>query len=331
MIEAKDNLRTDLLMALCKNIDNKDYQDVANVVDMVFANYNIFKTETEIQAYEDTNEKIIKKFIAVKKLEGLSDNTLKQYYRAINHLLQNVVKNISDVTTDDIRFYLAMYSQNGASKATVDNERRFLSTFFNWTTLENYVLKNPMLKIKRIKQDKKVKKAFTDEEIERLRANCITRRERALIEFLLCTGLRVSEVSNLLIKNVDFNKSECVCFGKGNKERIVFISEKCMYYILDYLDCRTENSKYLFCNNRNDKLSKSSIEGSLNKIALRANVNNVYPHRFRRTFATNASNKGMPIQYIKSLMGHEKIDTTMIYCDVNIDKLKSEYVRINCN
>lgn len=325
----KEQLRNEILSLVCGYVDDEKWRDLATKIDIVLNDYNISANKAELVKFDDSDEKIINQFVASKRLEGLSENTLKQYCRAINHLIEKIGKHLRDINTNDIRFYLAMYQESGACKATVDNERRYFSSFFTWLTDEDYIVKNPMSKIKRIKQETKVKKAFSDNDIERLRLSCKSKRSRALLEFLLSTGCRVGEVVNLSLKDVNFQKQECIVYGKGGKERVVYISDRCMFYLNAYLQSRKHNGIYLFTNNRCGNLSKSSIQGILKRIGECSGVDNVHPHRFRRTFATNALNKGMPIQHIQCLMGHTKIETTLIYCNIDTELVKTEHRRVS--
>lgn len=264
------------------------------------------------------------------RLEGHSDRTLEQYRDAVVKLLEDIPKDFAEIRTNDIRFHLAKYqSTHKVSSVTVDNKRRFLSTFFAWLTAEEIISKNPMLRIKRIKQKKVDKKPFSAAEMEKIRDCLKTSREKALVEFMLSTGCRVSEVAHLRMENIDFRTGECTVLGKGNKERTVYISDNAMYYLQRYLAERSWNaSSPLFLNKRGTGMSKCSIEHLVRQIGRRAGVEKVHPHRFRRTMATNAAKRGLPIQYIQAILGHSKIDTTMIYCNVNKESVKAAYLKV---
>ena len=264
------------------------------------------------------------------RLEGHSDRTLEQYRDAVVKLLEDIPKDFAEIRTNDIRFHLAKYqSTHKVSSVTVDNKRRFLSTFFAWLTAEEIISKNPMLRIKRIKQKKVDKKPFSAAEMEKIRDCLKTSREKALVEFMLSTGCRVSEVAHLRMENIDFRTGECTVLGKGNKERTVYISDNAMYYLQRYLAERSWNaSSPLFLNKRGTGMSKCSIEHLVRQIGRRAGVEKVHPHRFRRTMATNAAKRGLPIQYIQAILGHSKIDTTMIYCSVSKESVKEAYFKV---
>ena len=308
-------------------------KDVVEQVDRALIgllnNYAIVKKTNEVAIYDNTNYKILGRYVAALRLEGKSEATIEQYQRAINKFMDNIGKPIKEVTTNDIRYHLSMYqSIRKVSKGTLDTERRYLSAFFTWLTAEEYIIKNPMLRIKKVKEDKKIKKAFDDCEIEKLRENCQTKREKALIEFLLSTGCRVSEVVGVDVKDIDFGKKECTVFGKGSKERTVYLTEKAIYYLQEYLDSRKKESHVLFANKSGKRWSKQSIEKCLKNLGKRAMVDKVHPHRFRRTFATNALNKGMPIQYVQRILGHKSMDTTLIYCVLDMESIKLEHRKV---
>lgn len=305
-------------------------REVTERIDMavtsLFMKYRVEEQCTEVACVDGTGEVLLKRYIATLKLEGKSDDTLVQYNRSIRTFIENIQKNISDITTNDIRYYLANYQRRGIKKSTLDNERRYLSAYFAWLTAEEYILKNPMLRIKKIKQDKLQKKAFSDSDIENLREKS-NAKERALIEFLLSTGCRVSEVVRLDIKDVNFMKGECVVMGKGSKERTVYLSERAMYYLNIYLSSRKE-SNVLFTNRSGERWSKQSIEKCLKKLGERSGVANVHPHRFRRTFATNALNRGMKLQNVQRILGHTSMDTTLIYCVLDAENVKMEHRQV---
>ena len=305
-------------------------REVTKRIDMavtsLFMKYRVEEQSTEIIVLDDTNEKLLQRYIATLKLEGKSDETLAQYYRSVRNFMESIQKNVADITTNDIRYYLVQYQNRGVKKSTLDNERRNLSAYFSWLTAEEYIIKNPMLRIKKIKQDKLQKKAFSESDIERLRENANV-KERALIEFLLSTGCRVSEVVNLDLQDIDFAKGECTVFGKGRKERTVYLSERCKYYFGEYLSSRKE-SLVAFANRSGNRWSKQSIEKCLRKLGKKAGVATVHPHRFRRTFATNALNRGMKLQNVQKILGHTSMDTTLIYCVVDEDNVKMEHKNV---
>lgn len=325
----EEQLRQELLRAVMRVLG----EEASNRLDMTFSvilhKYNVENKQTEVAIYDDSNMRIVKNYIAALRLEGKSEKTIDQYYRIVCNFLKAIGKHIKKILTGDIRYYLARYlTDRKVQKSTLDNQRRGLSAFFGWLATEGYIDKNPMLRVKRIKVDYKIKKAFSDMEVEQLREAANTAKEKALIEFLLSTGCRVTEVSRLHIQDIDFSKKECVVYGKGNKERKVYLTDKCLFYLNLYLTTRNEESTSLFTNRNHYGMTKGNIETLLRKIGKRAGVNKVHPHRFRRTFATNAINKGMPVQYVQKILGHKSLNTTMIYCNLDEDNIKMEHRRV---
>jgi site-specific recombinase XerD len=275
---------------------------------------------------------LLKLFIFVNK--KYSEGTLEQYALAIDMLLADIGKRLPDIKTNDIRYHLAMYqTTRNVEKATVDNRRRNLSSFFSWLAKEEIIIKSPMIRIAKIKSEVEVKLPFSDDDIEKMRcATMVTRnskRDRALIEFMLTTGCRVSEIVNLDISHVNFLREEAIVKGKGNKERKVYISRTAMHYLQEYISDREINADSpLFANKFGKRWSKQSIEKLIKSIAKKVEVDNAHPHRFRRTFATNALNKGMPVQCLQKILGHQSLDVTMRYCTVDDDTARIEHRRV---
>lgn len=327
----EEKFRVELLGILGRCMGKEQIREVDMALTALLQKYEVVERCTDLALMnEQSNDKILNTYIASMRLEGHSEHTLEQYSDAVRKLLQDIPKDFSEIRTNDIRYHLARYqSTHKVSAVTVDNKRRFLSTFFAWLTAEEIIPKNPMLRIKRIKQKQTDKKPFSAAEMEKIRDSLQTEREKALVEFLLSTGCRVSEVANLQIGNIDFRAGECTVLGKGNKERTVYISDNAMYYLQKYLAGRMISAADpLFVNDRGRAMSKCSIEQLAHKIGERSGVENVYPHRFRRTMATNAMNRGLPIQYIQAILGHSKIDTTMIYCSVSKEAVKAAYLKV---
>lgn len=326
----EEQLRKDLLMAVTKILGEDTANRLEVAFTMVLYKYKVEGKSTDIVVYDDSNNRIIKNYVASLRLEGKSELTIDQYYRIINIFLKVIGKPIKQINTGDIRYYLAKYmADRRVEKTTLDNQRRAISAFFSWLTAEEYIDRNPMLRIKKIKIDKRVKKSFSDIELEQLRNYTQNIKEKALMEFLLSTGCRVTEVARLHIQDIDFNKNEAVVYGKGDKERVVYISDRSMYYLRLYLDNRKEEtSTSIFLNRNHYGMTKHNIEVLFAKLGERAGVNKVHPHRFRRTFATRALRRGMSLQNLQKLMGHEKIETTMGYCDVAEIGVQMEFIKI---
>lgn len=320
-----DELKNEILFEMEDYLSEKKLRKLEDILDSVISDYQIYHLLTEKD--KASNKNILMAYIDSMNLEGKSPKTIDQYKNAVLKLLEDVEKCIPDITTTDIRNHLSTYQQtHNLSKVSIDNKRRCLSAFFSWLTVEEYIDKNPMLRIKKIKQEKIIKRPFTDSELERIRDATTTEKDIALIEFLLSTGCRVSEVSACRITDIDIDRKECIVFGKGSEERKVFLSERCVFRLNKYLRKREVfPPQPLFLNNRGGKMSKESIEKLLKKIEVRSCVENIHPHRFRRTCATNLLNKGMPIQSVQKILGHKSLDTTMQYCCVDEENIRNEH------
>ena len=275
-----------------------------------------------------TNQEYLRLFLEAKNIEGCSSRTI-QYYRVTIEKLLNCCKvPIRRVTTEDIRTYLSQYQKvNNCSKVTVDNVRRNISSFFSWLEEENYILKSPMRRIHKIRTNQQVKDIITDEEIEELRDHCLCRRDLAMIDLLYSTGIRVGELVNLNRDDVDFDARECVVFGKGGKERKVYFDAKAKLHLLNYIESRRDDNPALFVtlDSPHDRLMVSGVEIRLRKLGRRVDIEKVHPHKFRRTMATRAIDKGMPIEQVQKILGHSQIDTTMRYAMVNQSNVKASH------
>ena len=271
------------------------------------------------------NTKIVDDFISTKSIEGCSKQTLKSYRDALEKFVTLASKNFEEISSQDIKEYLVNYQlQHEISNRSLDNIRRIFSTFFNFMEDEDYINKNPMKKIHRIKSEISVKKPFTDDDIVRLTDVCRTARELAIIDFLNYTGVRVSELCKLNREDIDFDRREGIVYGKGNKQRVIYINSNVKVHLLKYLEDRVDSSKALFVTERAPytRVTKSGIEQLCATIGIRAKVDGVYPHRFRRTLATRLINRGVPIEQVQTILGHTKIDTTLIYAKVNEANVK---------
>ena len=333
MGNTEEVFRSEIMQSMIGIIDKEQMDKLGNVLTTLFTRYKVDNRCTEVGFVDGTNDNLKKRFIASLRLEGKSEATLRQYEMVIRMFFDDVQKNVTDITTNDIRYHLAMYqSTRRVSNATIDNRRRILSSFFSWLTKEEYIDKNPILRISKIKSEVEVKIPFSHVDVEKMKVCAsLTRngkRDRALIEFLMSTGCRVSEVVELDLDNVDFRKGECIVHGKGNKDRKVYLTDVCIEYLKEYLTNRKKQSDILFTNRNGDRWSKQSIEKIIKTIAQMAEVKNAHPHRFRRTFATNALNRGMPVQHLQKILGHKSLDTTMIYCQVDDDLIKFEHKKV---
>ena len=281
--------------------------------------------------YKDSpsNKDLLKLFETSKNVEGCSPKSMKYYLYILKAFFEKVATPAKEITTDDIRNYLDSFSSETVSKVSMDNIRRVLSSFFAWLEEEDYIRKNPVKRIHKIKSIKTIKQAYTDENIENLKDNCSSLRDKVIIELLSSTGMRVGELVNLNITSVDFENKECIVLGKGSKQRKVYFDSKTKIHLQHYLDSRIDKNEALFVSMFKpfNRLQISGVEIMLRKLGLKANIAKVHPHRFRRTLATKAIDKGMPVEQVQVLLGHTKIDTTMHYAIVDQTNVKNSYRR----
>lgn len=275
-----------------------------------------------------SNDDLTKLFIDSKKLEGCSENTIKYYISTIELMLRGINKHINEIETQDLRNYLANYqSNNNSSKVTIDNIRRILSSFFSWLEDEDYIIKSPVRRIKKVKSPITIKETYSDEELEMMRDSVKNNRDLALIDILASTGMRVGELVKLNIEDIDFQERECIVIGKGNKERIVYFDARTKIHLKNYINSRKDLNKALFVSLKAPyhRMSINGIELRLRKIGERLRIRKVHPHKFRRTLATVAIDKGMPIEQVQRLLGHEKVDTTLKYAMVKQSNVKTAH------
>lgn len=290
----------------------------------------IIKTfaENEVKKCNISNDEFLDLFLAAKRVEGCSLRTIQYYNVTIKHLFSQIDKNVRKISTEEIRLYLSNYQKiNNCSNVTVDNVRRNISSFFSWLEEEDYILKSPMKRIHKIKTKTVVKNTISDEGIEKLRDNCREIRDLAIIDLLYSTGIRVGELVNLNIDDIDLEGRECVVYGKGDKERRVYFDAKAKVHLKKYLDTRIDDNTALFVtlDAPYDRLKISGVEIRLRQLGRRLNLERVHPHKFRRTMATRAIDKGMPIEQVQRILGHSQIDTTMQYAMVNQNNVKSSH------
>lgn len=277
-----------------------------------------------------SNEGYLKMFIDAKQIEGCSARTLQYYQVTVEHLLKNIDIPIRKVTTDEIRTYLAEYQQrNNCSKVTVDNVRRNISSFFSWLEEEDYILKSPMRRIHKIKTKQPVKEIISDEVIEMLRDHCRCTRDLAMIDLLYSTGIRVGELVGLNISDIDFEERECIVYGKGDKERRVYFDAKAKLHLQNYIKTRNDTNPALFVtlDAPYERLKISGVEIRVRELGRKLNIEKIHPHKFRRTMATRAIDKGMPIEQVQKILGHSQIGTTMQYAIVNQNNVKTSHRR----
>lgn len=285
-------------------------------------------SENTIQKEEVTNDEYLQLFLDAKRIEGCSDRTIQYYSVTVDKMLKKIQTPVRKISTEEIRKYLVDYQKiNDCSKVTVDNVRRNISSFFSWLEEEDYILKSPMRRIHKIKTKQPVKEIISDEAIEMLRDHCQCPRDLAMIDLLYSTGIRVGELVNLNISDVDFEARECVVFGKGDKERRVYFDAKAKLHLLNYLNERKDNNPALFVtlDAPYDRLKISGVEIRIRTLGRKLNMEKIHPHKFRRTMATRAIDKGMPIEQVQKLLGHSQIDTTMQYAIVNQTNVKTSH------
>lgn len=286
--------------------------------------------EKSAEKNDISNDEYLVMFIAAKNIEGCSKRTLSYYKSTIETMLAEITISVRKITTEDMRKYLDDYQKrNDCSKVTVDNVRRNISSFFSWLEEENYILKSPMRRIHKIKTNQLVKDVISDEDIEKLRDHCKCKRDLAIIDLLYSTGIRVGELVNLNIADVDFEARECVVFGKGGKERRVYFDAKSKLHLQSYIASRKDNNPALFVtlDSPYDRLKISGVEIRIRQLGGSLNLNKIHPHKFRRTMATRAIDKGMPIEQVQKILGHSQIDTTMQYAMVNQTNVKMSHIK----
>ena len=322
----KDQLITEIETAMLPFLDNAQLKQLHDALNHALWNKTITESESTTLVQDDiSNFDLMSMFISAKRVEGCSEKTLKYYKAVITRLLETLTQHITHITTDDLRQYLALHQQkNDCSKANIDNIRRILSSFFSWLEDENYILKSPVRRIHKIKTAKTVKETYSDEMLENMRDSCTNLRDLAMIDMLASTGMRVGELVRLNIADIDFENRECIVFGKGNKERPVYFDARTKIHLRNYIESRTDDNPALFVSLLHpfSRLEISGVEIRIRKIGRKLGYEKVHPHKFRRTLATRAIDKGMPIEQVQQLLGHAKIDTTMQYAMVSQSNVK---------
>lgn len=323
----KDNLILNITKEMESNLTEIQLNKLKKTLIEMFDNVEIIMQTDEAKKQFEIKENIefVNIFISSKLVEGCSDRTIKYYRETIEKLIQNIDKSVKLINTDDIRKYLSWYKeQNNCNTTTIDNIRRILSSFFSWLEDEDFITKSPVRRIHKIKTATIIKATFTDECLEKMRDKCTNIRDLSLIELLASTGMRVGEVVNLNIKDLNFGERSCIVLGKGNKQREVYFDAKTKIHLLRYLNIRKDSNKAMFVSMRkpNNRLSISAVELVIRKVGNRSKVDKAHPHKFRRTLATIAIDKGMPIEQVQRLLGHVKIETTMHYAMVSQNNVK---------
>lgn len=288
--------------------------------------YELQERVTDMIVRDGTSEGLLRKFLATKRIEGKAESTIRYYQQQLSIFLNKSTKRLQEITTFDLRFYLSMYKEERKVKnRTLDNIRKCLSSFFSWLANEEFITRNPCRGLKSIKYRKIIKKAFSQEDLEKLKTACDNNRDLALVGFLYATGCRVSEVVSINRADINFDKRELSVIGKGDKERTVYLTEVSIMYLRMYLAQRQDSNPALFIGKGNKRLHKNGIESALKRIGIKAGVTNVHPHRFRRTLATNMIDRGATLQDVQIILGHEDIRTTQIYVYTNQRNVKNAH------
>lgn len=322
-IDAKVDFLRQTEQALADKVTVSDMAQIMNVISDVLQGYDM----RSIEVWEDRNDDLLSCYLAAMRVECRSEKTIARYEYVIRRMMEFVTVPTRRITVHHLRNYLAHEKERGVADSTLEGTRQIFSAYFNWLQRESLIEKNPTANLGTVKVAKKEKLRYTEIEMEKLNQNCETIRDRAILHFLASTGCRISEMTELNRDDVDLEKLECVVHGKGNKERTVFLSEVAGMIIREYLDGRKDDSEALFIGRIGERLQPGGVRFMLNELAKRAGVEHVHPHKFRRTLATELTRRGMPIQEVAKILGHEKIDTTMRYLDMNNETVKANYRR----
>ena len=316
----------DILQNMMPYLDNAQLEYLKQSLETKLQDFEIIESKENCHRIdEDENSTLISSFIAAKRIEGCSEKSLKYYENTIQCTVNNIAKDIKHLTTDDLRLYLTEYQErHNSSRVTIDNIRRILSSFFSWLEDEGYIFKSPIRRIHKVKTDKVIKETYTDEELETLRDNSPTIRDLAMIDMLASTGMRIGEMVLLNKDDINFAERECKVLGKGNKERIVYFDARTKLHLQQYIESRADENAALFVTLRRpyERITIGGIESRLRKLGHNLNIHKVHPHKFRRTLATMAIDKGMPIEQLQRLLGHQRIDTTLQYAMVKQSNVK---------
>lgn len=321
----KQQLINNITQGMLRWLNNSQLAQLQKVLEKEIALVEISKSELPEQATEQNNQKLIELFLASKRVEGCSEKSLKYYKVTIETMFKTIKKHVREVSTDDLRGYLTEYqSEKNSSRVTIDNIRRILSSYFSWLEDEDYILKSPVRRIHKVKSATTVKETYTDEALEKMRDNCSNLRDLALIDMLASTGMRVGELALLNQEDINFVERECVVFGKGDKERIVYFDARTKIHLQNYLNSRADKNNALFVSLKApyERLKIGGIEVRLREMGKRLDIPKMHPHKFRRTLATIAIDKGMPVEQLQRLLGHQRIDTTMKYAMVKQSNVK---------
>ena len=318
----KQDLIKDVIQGMLPYLNNAQNEKLQEVLQYSLAKYEVTENQNK-EKYSELN--FVELFLSAKRIEGCSEKSLKYYKATIEAMLCELKKDVKHIVTDDIRGYLTEYQEKKkSSKVTIDNIRRILSSFFSWLEDEEYLIKSPIRRIHKVKTTSSIKETYSDEDLEKMRDSCEEKRDLALIDMLASTGIRVGELVLLNQSDINFNERECKVLGKGNKERIVYFDARTKIHLQEYLDSRSDDCEALFVTLKapHSRLTIGGVESRVREIGKRLNIEKVHPHKFRRTLATKAIDKGMPIEQLQQLLGHKRIDTTLQYAMVKQSNVK---------
>ena len=321
----KEEFVNDVLRDMLPYLDNEQASKLQKILLHELCGYELQRAEDQSGDDVSENLRLMNAFLSAKRIEGCSEKSLTYYRKTIEVMLEKVGKGITHITTDDLRSYLTDYQiEKHSSKVTIDNIRRILSSFFSWLEDEDYILKSPVRRIHKVKTATTIKETYSDEALETMRDNCETLRDLALIDMLASTGMRVGELVLLNREDINFEERECVVFGKGSKERMVYFDARTKIHLQNYLAERTDTNNALFVSLKApyERLQIGGVESRLRELGKRLNLQKVHPHKFRRTLATMAIDKGMPVEQLQRLLGHQRIDTTLQYAMVKQSNVK---------
>lgn len=317
----KNTIKQEVLQRMMLLLDNAQVKALEHTIDAVLSKYMEDKQDAE----EISSQQLLQKFLEAKRIEGCSEKTLIYYQNTVNRMLTKTGKEVTHIMTEDLRSYLTEYQkEKNLSRVTIDNVRRILSSFFSWLEDEEYLIKSPIRRIHKVKTTSSIKDTYSDEDLEKMRDSCEERRDLALIDMLASTGMRVGELVLLNQSDLNFNERECKVLGKGNKERIVYFDARTKIHLQEYIESRDDDCEALFVTLKapHSRLTISGVESRVREIGKQLSIDKVHPHKFRRTLATKAIDKGMPIEQLQQLLGHKRIDTTLQYAMVKQSNVK---------
>ena len=318
----KEQFITEVQQRMLSHLNNEQLQHLQEALEYCLRGIEISAVD---QLHDKEQPDMVATFISAKRIEGCSEKTLAYYSKTISAMIETIGKTVQQITTEDLRQYLTEYQiKRKSSKVTIDNIRRILASFYSWLEDEDYIIKSPVRRIHKVKTAKLVKDTYTDETLELMRDNCDSLRDLAIIDLLASSGMRIGEMVALNRDDINFNERECVVFGKGNRERLVYFDARTKIHLQNYLDSRTDSSPALFVTLRAPykRIQIGGVELRLRELGRKLSIPKVHPHKFRRTLATSAIDKGMPIEQVQQLLGHQKIDTTMHYAMVKQQNVK---------